>query len=267
MKWNWQYRFMEKPPEGGGDPGGGGEPPKKDPPKAEGGKGGKGDPPEPPKTISLDVLPESLRDRPESEQKFLLEHMVQSLGKRNKEVDQLKEKLANLEGRVSATPPREPEPDPHEGKSITELMLEDSEAAMDKYMESRGYVKAFDGLAGRVASTEYEIVKANIDDFEEYEEDIQEILKEGNLAPTKENVRGAYTMAVGARTLADKEARRRGGGGGIPPSPPEPPEPKETEVKWKSDLEKEIAHAHGVDDPEEWYANTYDKPMELKLPT
>lgn len=270
MKWNWQYRIMEKPPAEGGDPGkgGGGDPPK-DPPKSGGDKGGnEGDPPkDPPRAVSVDVLPEALRDRPESEQKFLLEHMVQSLGKRNKEVDQLKQQLSELKGRVDATPSKPPEPDPHEGKSITELMLEDSEAALDKYMESRGYVKAFDGLAGRVASTEYELVKANIDDFEEYEEDIQEILKEGNLAPTRENVHGAYTMAVGARALAEKNARRRGGGGSIPPSPPEPPEPKEDEVKWKSDLEKEIAHAHGISDPEEWYKHGVDKPMELKLPT
>lgn len=267
MKWNWQYRLMEKPPEGGGDPGGGGDPPKKDPPKSGGDKGGKGDPPEPPKTISLDVLPESLRDRPEAEQKFLLEHMVQSLSKRNREVDELKERLAQLDGKIQATPPKPPEPDPHEGKSITELMLEDSEAALDRYFEKRGYTKAFDGLANRVASTEYAMVKASIDDFDEYEDDIQTILKEGNLAPTRENVRGAYTMAVGAKALADKEARRRAGGGGIPPSPPEPPEPKETEVKWKSDLEKEIAHAHGVTDPAEWYEHSADKPMELKLPT
>lgn len=271
LRW-WMYRLMEKPPGDGGDPGkGGGEPPKKDPPKSGGDKGGDGGDPsgdEPRKAVSLDVLPEALRDRSEAEQKFLLESMVQSLGKRNREVEQLKEKLANLEGRVSATPPKDPEPDPHEGKTITELMLEDSEAALDKYMESRGYVKAFDGLAGRVASTEYEMVKSTIDDFDEYEEDIQAILKEGDLPPTRENVRGAYTMAVGARTLAEKQARHRGTGGSLPPSPPEPPEGgDDDEVKWKSDLEKEIAHAHGVTDPKEWQANSYDKPMELKLPT
>lgn len=259
----WMYRLMEKPPGEGGDPGKGseGDPPSKDPPKG-------GDPPaEPEGKVSLDVLPKELRDRPEAEQKFLLENMVQSLSKRNREVESLKEKLANLEGRVDATPPKPAEPDPHEGKTVTELMLEDSEAALDKYMEERGYVKAFDDVAGRVASTEYELVKSSIDDFDEYEEDVQEILKEGGLPPTRENVRGAYTMAVGAKTLAEKNAKKRAGGGTIPPSPPEPPEGEEDEVKWKSDLEKEIAHAHGVDDPEEWYANSYEKPMELKLPT
>lgn len=265
----WQrylYRLMEKPPGDGGDPGkGGGDPPEpKEPPKGEKG----GDPPkDPPKSVSLDVLPEALRNRPESEQKFLLEHMVQSLGKRNKEVDQLKQQLSELKGRVDATPPRPVEPDPNEGKSITELMLEDSEAAMDKYMKDRGYVKAFDDVSNRVASTEYMLVKSSIDDFDEYEEDVQEILKEGNLAPTKENVRGAYTMAVGARTLAEKSARNRAGGSNIPPSPAEPPKEEGDDVQWKSELEKEIAAAHGVSDPEEWYSNTYDKPMELKLPT
>jgi len=256
----WMYRLMEKPPGEGGDPG---KTPA-DPPK-------KGDPPkpaDPPKTISVDVLPAELRDRPEAEQKFILEHMVQSISKQNRTVDELKTQLAEMKGRVEATPPKPAAPDPHEGKTLTELMLEDADTALDRYMEKKGYVKAFDTLSGRVNSTEFQLVRAEIDDFEEYEEDVVLILKESGLPATRDNVKGAYTMAVGAKTLAEKKAGKRGGGGTIPPTPPPAPGGGDNgEVKWKSSLEQEIAAAHGVSDPKDWYEHAPDKPMKLKLPT
>lgn len=258
MWWRHFYRLMEKPPEGGGDPGGGGEDPPKDPP-------GGGDPPkDPPKTVSLDVLPEELRNRPEAEQKFLLEAMVTSLGTRNTEVSTLREEIAELRGGIEANK-APPEPDPHEGKTLSELMLEDSEAAMDRYMEQKGYVKAFSDLSGRVGNAEFEMVASKIDDFAEYEEDVKTLLKEGNLAATAENVRGAYTMAVGSRILADKAAKSRAGGGSIPPSSPPPDLKEEGEKPALSSLETEIAAAHHMT-PEEW-VKARDEPMELKLPT
>lgn len=265
MKWPF-YELRDKPP--GEDDGGGGDPPK-DPPKdppATPPKGG--EPPKKPEAsgaIPLDVLPEELRDRPHAEQKFILEHMVQSLATRNREVSDLKEQIAELRGAVSAQPKTPAEPDPHEGKTITELMLEDSEAALDKYMEARGYVNAFNTLSGRVDSAELSMVRAEIDDFDEYEDDVKQLLKEGKLAPTRENVRGAYTMAVGNRVLEKKARERRAAGGTVPPSSPPPPDP-EKDAPQLSQLETEIAAAHGMS-AEEWIESKKDAPLALKLPT
>ena len=257
MKWPI-YELMEKPPDLD-KPGDSGDPPK-DPPK------GKDDPPkDPPKTISLDVLPEELRDRPEAEQKFLLEHMVTGLASRNKEVDELKTQLFELKGAVEANK-KPPEPDPHEDKSMEELMLEDSSAAMDRYMESRGYVKAFDGLSSRVDSAEYAMVAAEIEDFAEYEEDVKELLKEGNIAPTRANVQGVYAMAVGQRVVQARELKRREAGSTLPPSSPPSPDGDKEEAKFVSALEEEIATAHGMN-AEQWKENQADIPMKLNLPT
>lgn len=263
MKWPFD-RLMEKPPGDGGDPGSGADPPK-DPP-ADPPKGG--DPPKdppPPATISVDVLPAELRDRPEAEQKFLLEHMVTGLASRNTEVEALKLQLAELTGTVNANK-APPEPDPHEGKTMEELMLEDSDAALDRYMEKRGYVKAFTGLESRVDSAEYSMVAADIDDFEEHREAVDLLLKEGKLAPTRANVRGAYTMVIGAEALKAKELVRREAGNTLPPSSPPPPEGDDVEAVFVSSLEEEIATSHGMS-AKEWKESQADVPMKLKLPT
>lgn len=267
MKWPF-YRLMDE----GGDPGGGGGTPPKDPPadppkgkeKPQGGDP-PGDPP-PPKTVSIDVLPEELRDRPEAEQKFLLEHMVQSLGTSNKKVRDLETQLAELRGEVAAGR-KPPEPDPDEGKPLSELMLEDPDKAIERWMKDRGYLDAFQNLSGRVGETEFALVRQELDDFDEYEEDIKTILEEGKLAPTRTNIRGAYTMAVGNKVLREKATARRSGTGTIPPDSPPPGEGGKDEPKWRSDLEREIAEAHGVTDPSEWYEHSGDKPMKLKLPS
>ena len=121
----------EVPPEG--------DPPEGDPPK-------EGDPPAAPLTISLEALPEDLRDRPEAEIKFLLEHMVNTLGSRNNQVDELKDQIAELRGVVSVTPPAEP--DPNDAKPMEELILEDVDAALDRWAAKRGYVKGMGDLSG-----------------------------------------------------------------------------------------------------------------------
>ncbi len=130
----WEnYPLQEKEP----DPvGGEGDPPKDPPPK----EGDDKDPPKEPATISLDALPADLRDKPEAEVKFLLEHMITSLGSRNTQVEELQTQVAELRGAVNVKPPAEPDPD--DEKSLEELMLEDSGKAIERYLTSKGYVGA-----------------------------------------------------------------------------------------------------------------------------
>ncbi len=232
--------------------------PPADPPK-------EGDPPAPPTTISLDALPEDLRNRPEAEIKFLLEHMVNTLGNRNNQVDELKDQIAELRGAVSTLPPADP--DPNDAKPMEELILEDVDAALDRWAAKRGYVKGMGELSERVGEAEFSMVSAGIADFAEHEPAIRKLLKEGNLPANRQNIMGAYTMAVGNAVLDQRARDARADVGGIPPSKTDPPPPTGDEPTM-SELEVEVARAHGITDPKEWMKYRDGVGLdELKLPT
>jgi hypothetical protein len=235
-----------------------GDPPA-DPPK-------EGDPPAAPLTISLEALPEDLRDRPEAEIKFLLEHMVNTLGSRNNQVDELKDQIAELRGAVSvATPPATPDPD--DDKPMEELILEDVDKALDRWAAKRGYVKGMGDLSERVGEAEFSMVSAGLVDFAEHEPAIRKLLKEGNLPANRQNIMGAYTMAVGNAVLEGRARDARANEGGIPPSNTPPPPPADGEATM-SELETEVARAHGITDPKEWIKYRDGVGLdELKLPT
>lgn len=233
------------------DPPAGSPPPKADPPA--------------PKTIPVDVLPEELRDRPEAEIKFLLGHMVTALGERNNAVDELKTQVAEMRTKMGAPqPPATPDPD--DDKPLEELILENTEKALDKYLEKKGYVREVAGISEQVGETTFALVASEIDDFEEHEDSVRKILEVGKLAPTKKNIMGAYTMALGQKQLAEKQRTGRRGTGSIPPSnAPPAPDPNKDEPKL-STLEQEVMRAHGISDPKVW-ANMRDNPPEIKLRT
>ena len=241
------------PPEG--DPPPAGDPPV--PPK-------EGDPPAPPATISLEALPEDLRDRPEAEVKFLLDHMISSLGSRNNEVDTLKEQIAELRGAVSVTPPAEPDPD--DAKPMEELILEDVDKALDRWASKRGYVQGIGDLSERVGEAEFSMVAGQVDDFADHEAQIRQLLKDGRLPATRQNIMGAYTMALGTKELEGRALAARGRSGSIPPSTPTPPDPSGGDPEM-SELEKEVARAQGMS-AEDFtkYRDTVGLD-ELKLPT
>ncbi|MGD9631354.1 MAG: hypothetical protein AB7V18_19115 [Pyrinomonadaceae bacterium] len=240
----WKYRLHDE-----GDAGGaGGDPPK---------------PPPPPRAIPVEILPEELRDRPDAEIQFLLGHMVNALGERNNEVDTLKDQIAELRGEVR-TPKAPPAPDPDAEKSDEELILENVEKTLDRYLERKGYVKTVQGLGSEVGETMISLMSQEIDDFEEHEATIREILKRGKLPATRDNILGAYTMAVGEKHFAEKKKGGRGSKS-IPPSAPPAPTPPVDEPKL-STLETEVMRAHGITDPKVW-AQYRDNPPALKLPT
>ncbi len=254
-RWN-KYLIQEGEPDPVGGPEG--DPPS-DPPK-------EGDPPkDPPKdtTIPLSVLPEDLRDRPEAEVKFLLEHMITSLGSRNNEVEELKDQIAEFRGAVSVQPPSDPDPD--EEKSMEELMLENAEKAMDRWARKRGYVDEIGSLSGRVGEAEFSMVAAEVGDFADHEDRVRAILKDGKVPANRISILGAYKLALGEKVMEDRARDARANSGSIPPSPSDPPKPEEDAPKL-SELETEIMHAHDITDPAVW-AKHRDTPIEVKLPT
>ncbi len=257
-RWN-RYPLQEEAPEGGG----GGDPPK-DPPKDP-----PADPPEdPPKVLDAlarENLPEDLRDRPDAEIKFLLEHMVSTLGTRNDEVDGLRTELAELRGEVKANqPPAEPDPD--DDKTLEELMLEDSGKAIDRYMKEKGYVSVVGELSGRVDEAEFSMIAGRVEGFDEHKDAVRKMLTEGKLPFTEMNIMGAYKMILGENLLAEKARGDRTNSGSIPPSNSPPPDPDKDKVVISS-LEHEVAVAHKMSD-EEWVKNRdLHLDEELKLPT
>ncbi len=239
--------------------------PPEDPPKDPPGDPPKeGDPPKDPAgTISLDALPEDLRDRPEAEIKFLLGHMITSLGTRNNEVDDLKTQIAELRGAVSVQPPAEPDPD--DEKPMEELILEDVDKALDRWAAKRGYPKVVGDLSERVGEAEFSMIAGQVDDFAEHEEQIRQLLKDGKMPATRQNIMGAYTMALGASVLEGRAREVRGKSGTIPPSTPEPPKgDTDPEV---SELEKEVARASDMSVAEFAKYRDSEGLAELKLPT
>ena len=151
-------------------------------------------------------------------------------------------------------------------KPMEELILEDVDKALDRWATKRGYVSAVGDLSERVGEAEFSMVATQVDDFADHEEQIRQLLKDGRLPATRQNIMGAYTMSLGTKALEAKALASRGRSGSIPPSTPTPPDPSggDPEV---SDLEKEVARASGMSTED--FAKYRDSVGldELKLPT
>ncbi len=109
------------------------------------------------------------------------------------------------------------------------------------------------------------MVSKDVDGFDEHEDAVRKLLKDGKLALTKTNIMGAYTMVLGEELLKEKAREVRAKGGSIPPSNAPPPDPDEKD-ETLSALETEIMTAHGITDPKEWIKYRDDPPA-LVLPT
>lgn len=193
-KFGWYYELRDTD-----DPGGnGGDPPK----EPEG-----GDPPEPPKvaSIPLTALPEELRDKSEAEIQFTLGRLISGVTSANERNRDLQQRL----DAANAVPELPKEPDPNADKTIGELFEEgEHEAAFDRYLAKKGYVDVVSGTVARVNSMEYDAVRRDIPDFDEFRSDVDDIL-EGRDNVDSQTIRAAYTMAVGAKVIADKEKAAR----------------------------------------------------------
>jgi hypothetical protein len=110
------------------------------------------------------------------------------------------------------------------------------------------------------------MVAGQVEDFGEHEEQIRQLLKDGRLPATRQNIMGAYTMALGTKVLEGRSRDVRGRSGSIPPSTPEPPDPS-GDAPVMSDLEKEVARAQGMSSEDFTKYRDSVGLDELKLPT
>lgn len=239
----WGFRRRQEEAGEGGDPG----------------AGGVGDPPAP-KTISLDVLPDELKDLSEAELKFTLSHMSSGLTRKNSENQELRDRLARLEGKVDK--PEVTAPDPHAGKTLAELIIEDPEAAIEKVALKRGWIHNMTEVSGKADDALFEVIAAKIPDFEQHEDQVRQILKNSGAPVNRETIMGAYTMAVGTHTLQEKAKSRRKAENSEKPAPAKLDMPKDSPAE--TALEKEIREAHGMT-PEKW-AKHKEGSFEIKLP-
>ena len=232
--------------------GGGGDPPAGDPPKDSPKE------PDPVATIPVSALPEELRGKPEAEIQFTLGRMISSITSANETNRELR---ARLEEALKAPEP-EPEPDPNEGKTVAELFdAGDHEGAFDLYLKKKGYVEAVTGTLSKVAGMEYESVRRELPDFDEYRDDIDSMLKgRGDVDATV--VRGAYTMARGNAVIAAEEKVKRALNSPEIPSgdPPEKPD----EYPELVGVEKEMFEAEDI--PRERWEQLKGDDFDIKVP-
>lgn len=153
--------------------------------------------------VPVDALPVELRGKTPAEIKVILDTTFKTLGKVNQTNKELQEKLMKLSGQQAA-PPTEKKPD----RPLEEEILENPEAAVLRVLEKHGLSDRFSKLETKTGEMTLRLVRADLDDFDKYEQTINEILTEGNLARTEENIRGAYVMAVGQEALEMKKRAR-----------------------------------------------------------
>lgn len=233
-----------------------------DPPQGGSG-GGRGDITVDGEVIPRDVLPEDFRDRPASEVKFLLRRLTEGVRDRNNEVQTLKEQLQEVQARLES-PPEPDEPEEYRDLPTEDLLVEDAEAAILRVLKKNGMIDAFQNHERRLDETEFEIVARSIDDFTEYEDDVRQILKESGTRPTRQNIMGAYTMAVGHRTLEERQRKSRENVS-IEESKPKQDE-RQDDLPELTGLELEIFKASGMT-REEWDQYQADKAVDVEVPT
>jgi len=252
----------EEPPPEGDPPGGGGggdkdPPPEGDKPPKEG--EGEGD--KPPETLPLDVLPEDLRNRPAAEVKLVLDHMVTSLTRANETNEELKAKLTRLE-----EPEKPPVEDPHKDKSDEELMLEDADAAVVRVLQRRGMLDQFGSMQGSVGGLVFDAVAATLPGFAEHKDEVQKILTESKITnPTKEQVTGAFSMAVGNKAIEDLIRTQRAAENITPAAKPD--DPPQAGKYVKTPLDEEIRKASDLSEEEYYVTHKPDADFDLEVPT
>lgn len=214
-----------------------------------------------PRSIPVDVLPTEMQDMSEQEIKFFLSRAVDGVSAANARSQELARKLEELERKVAAPPPEAP--DPNDDKPLSDLILEDPEAAVERIARKKGWITSMNAVAGKADESLFSVVAGRIDGFEEYEDAVRNILKETGAPVSETTIKKAFAMAVGERALEEKSRARRAAANSEPAKPAAPS--PEKALPSESDLEREIREAHGYT-PEKWNQFKNDE-FQIKLPT
>lgn len=205
-----------------------------------------------------DILPENLRGRSPDEVREAIAKAMQRDDVSKDDIKSLRRELEELK-ETARQPQHPPEPEEPE-KPIEEQLYEDPEGAVDRIIRKR-YGAHLADLDNRVGETVMATVSQQLEDFDDYEEDVRDLLKRSRAPLTRENIVGAYKMVLGERAMEERKQERRKSQNPVKPKPKEP-EPKGPEL---SDLEKEVALKMGLSAEE--YAANRDTDFDIKVPT
>lgn len=215
-------------------------------------------PPEVVAGIKMDMLPKELRElvegRSEAEQKVILNNLVGTVRRQQDTIRKLEAK--------PATPTAAPDEKPKPKKPPEEAILEDAEGVVLDVI-SRHFGDRFTKVEKAVGDSALGSIRSEDPEFSEYEDEVKNILNESKAEYTRENILGAYTMAIGSKQLAER--RRLTASNHNPETPKTPADGPEPKTREYTQLEKDIAAAHRKT-PEEYFAHV-DFATELKVPT
>lgn len=213
--------------------------------------------------LSVDVLPDELKGKSEAELKFILKNMTSTIRSQHQRLQELQQGGRQPQGGKEKEPEEKEEKKP--SKPLEERILEDPEGVIAEVVQRR-YGGVISQLDSRTARSELAAARAEIDDFGEYENEVLDLLKEAGQPATYENLVGAYTMAVGNRVVEERRQGRQKqlgmeNGGGSNPD-------EDTKPKIQlSDLEKEMAQAHGMTEEQWVQARDGDITSQIRVPT
>ena len=258
MRWPYLNRVVQdEEVDPSGEGGGGGDPPTDpptDPPK---------DPPSDPPSIPLDVIPEELRGKSEAEMKYLLSHMADSTATGATQIRALQDQLTGLQEQISSPPPAEPDPD--DELSDEELISSNPEKAVLRIMERTGIVDRFTRVETEVVDTVVNQVARDFDDFQEHQDQIEAVLKQTGVPRTRNNVIGAYTMALGLAQIKKREEAKKTQSS-LDPTPPKGSDEAD-DPKVLTGLAADIFDSSGMS-REEWDKLSGDEEeLGIKVPT
>lgn len=201
-------------------------------------------------TIPRSSLPEEMRDLPperiEQTTRLLLEQLQDY--RQREEEGELGTQHAGQRGREEAREERRfqsRELDEEEREELRDLVLDDPQAAMDRYFEARfgagpeeiaERLDEVGDLASRGARAgAFVQAERQLPEFEKYEDQIRQTLNEAGAAPTMQNIEGAYYMARGRESVQTQQSRAAQAHESEKPSEPEggEEEPQLTRVEEK----------------------------------
>lgn len=220
-------------------------------------------------SVPLDALPEALRGQPDDVIRFTLNKMVESLSTTNARNRELEAQLKNGKGipgqATSSNAPESTKEEVKPAKPLDEWLLEDPDAALDHFIKTKygGVFDQVNQVSDRVSRAELSSIRAEVDDFAEYEEEVNNILDSSGTPKTRENILGAYVMAVGNKTI---ETKRRASRAANNPERGANDQPTPEKDYRKTELSEEIRTGLGI--TEEDYYEKFSDPskLEIKVP-
>lgn len=163
-------------------------------------------------------------------------------------------------------------PKPEEGgepakpaKKLDEWLLEDPESALDDFLSKRfgGAVQKLSEVEERIGRAELSSIRSELDDFSEVEEEVMNIIEQSGVPKTRENILGAYTMALGQRTIEERKRARRAAEN--PETPANEGEvPKKNYAK--SSLTEEVRLSLGMSEEDYYEKFSSSDNLEIKVP-